>query len=172
MKTMMMLSRIAVTLLVICLAKAGLAQQKPVTSPAPDKKEVAAPVTAATVVPGYRYEAKGRRDPFRNLDLESTVQTMAAPALRPPGLRGQLVSEINLVGIVKSKGAFTAMATGFRGKTLFIHENDTLYDGKVMQIRNDAVVFSQNLTDNQGRKLTQQVVKKLYSTRGEAKDAK
>jgi Tfp pilus assembly protein PilP len=92
--------------------------------------------------------------------------------VRPPGLKGQLVSEINLAGIVKSKNQYMAMATGYRGKTYFLQPNDELYDGKVTEIKSDAVIFSQTLTDGQGRKLSQRVVKKLYPTRGEGNDAK
>ena len=141
------------------------------TSPTP-QQAAAAPVQASEVVPSYKYEAKGRRDPFRSLDVTSSVQATNVPIIRPPGLKGQLVSEINVVGIVKSKGEYMALATGYRGKTHFIHPNDELYDGRIVEIRRDAVVFNQILTDNQGKKLSQQVVKKLYPTRGEGNDAK
>ncbi len=154
--------------------------QKPVQPATQDKPAGPPPASAqapghsgeAVVVPNYKYEARGRRDPFRSLDIVTTVQAAAVPLVRPPGLKGQLVSEINLVGIVKSKNELLAMATGFRGKTFFIRANDELYDGKVLDIRSDAVVFNQILTDNQGKKLSQQVVKKLYATRGEGSDAK
>ncbi|MCI0621432.1 MAG: hypothetical protein L0387_07150 [Acidobacteria bacterium] len=142
---------------------------------APPAQVASAPAVSpsqAVVVPTYKYEAKGRRDPFRSLDVVTTVQATSAPTVRPPGLKGQLVSEINLAGIVKSKNHYMAMATGYRGKTYFIHPNDELYDGKVIDIKSDAVIFSQTFTDSQGRKLSQQVVKKLYPTRGEGNDAK
>ena len=73
---------------------------------------------------------------------------------------------------MQSKGEYLAMATGYRGKTYFVRPKDELYDGRVMQIRSDAVVFNQILTDSQGKKLSQQVVKKLYPTRGEGNDTK
>jgi Tfp pilus assembly protein PilP len=139
---------------------------------APPAAAATAPASQAVVVPSYKYEAKGRRDPFRNLDVVNTIQATSAPMLRPPGLKGQLVSEINLVGIVLSKGEYIAMGTGYRGRTYFVHPNDELYDGKVLQIRKDAVVFNQIVNDSQGKKLSQQVVKKLYPTRGEGNDAK
>ena len=130
------------------------------------------PTSQAVVVPTYKYEAKGRRDPFRSLDVSATIQASTAPAVRAPGLKGQLVSEINLAGIVKSKNQYMAMATGYRGKTYFLQPNDDLYDGKVIEIKSDAVVFNQTLTDSQGKRLSQRVVKKLYPTRGEGNDAK
>jgi hypothetical protein len=123
-------------------------------------------------VPHYKYEAKGRRDPFRTLDVTNTIQAAAAPVVRPPGLKGQLVSEIKLVGIVKSKGTLMAIAEGYRNKTFFVREKADLYDGKVLEIKNDGVVFSQTLTDSHGKKITQQVIKKLYPTRGEGTNAR
>jgi Tfp pilus assembly protein PilP len=168
--------------LVLLLALApgdARAQQTSESAPA-DKVPAAAPATTPTqvppsqavVVPTYKYEAKGRRDPFRSLDVSETIQASTAPAVRLPGLRGQLVSEINLAGIVKSRNQYMAMATGYRGKTYFLQPNDELYDGKVVEIRSDAVVFNQTLTDGQGRKLSQRVVKRLYPTRGEGNDTK
>jgi hypothetical protein len=132
-----------------------------------------APAAANEVsVPTYRYEIKGRRDPFRALDVTRTIQAAAAPVVRPPGLKGQLVSEIRVLGIVRSKGALMAMVQGFRNKTFFLHPNDPLFDGKVQEIRSDSVVFNQFLTDNLGKKVSQQIVKKLYPTRGEGNNEK
>jgi hypothetical protein len=170
----------ATYVLVTCFGFTQALAQQPVKSnqgKAPAAPAQAAPATPvptsqAVVVPTYKYEAKGRRDPFRSLDVSATIQASTAPTVRAPGLKGQLVSEINLAGIVKSKNQYMAMATGYRGKTYFLQPNDDLYDGKVIEIKSDAVIFSQTLTDSQGKKLSQRVVKKLYPTRGEGNDAK
>ena len=150
--------------------KSGAAQQ-----PAPSSPPAAPAVTPTAneaAVPIYKYEVKGRRDPFRSLDVTRTIQAASAPIVRPPGLKGQLVSEIRIMGIVKSKGELTAIVQGYRDKTFFIHANDILYDGKVLEIRNDAVIFDQTLTDNLGKKISQQIVKKLYPKRGEGTNEK
>jgi Tfp pilus assembly protein PilP len=118
----------------------------------------------------YKYEIRGRRDPFRPLDVAAaSFQTTQVPMVRPPGLKGQLVSEIRLVGIVETRSGILAMVQGYRSRTFFLHANDALYDGKVAEIRKDAVVFSQILKDTQGKTMTQQVVKKLQPTRGEGR---
>jgi Pilus assembly protein, PilP len=151
-------------------------QQSGTTQPPPGTPPTAVPAAPPagneTAVPIYKYEVKGRRDPFRSLDVTRTVQAASAPVVRPPGLKGQLVSEIRVVGVVKSKGALMAIVQGYRNKTFFVHPDDLLYDGKVLEVRNDAVVLSQILTDNQGKKTSQQVVKKLYPTRGEGNNEK
>jgi len=170
----------ALYVVMICFAfSQALAQQpsksnqgKTPTAPTEAPPSSPVPTSQAVVVPTYKYEAKGRRDPFRSLDVSSTIQASTAPTVRPPGLKGQLVSEINLAGIVKSKNRYMAMATGYRGKTYFLQPNDDLYDGKVIEIKSDAVIFSQTLTDSQGKKVSQRVVKRLYPTRGEGNDAK
>lgn len=123
-------------------------------------------------LPIYKYEQRGRRDPFRSLDVTTTVQAASAPIVRPPGLKGQMVSEIKVVGIVKNKGELMAIAVGYRNKTYFVHASDILFDGKVLEVRKDSVVLIQTLTDNFGKKLSQQVVKKLYPTRGEGNNEK
>ena len=177
----MKLTVLAASILLIFFGFAEALAQQPAKSnrgekaqAAPAQAAPAAPVppSQAVIVRTYKYEAKGRRDPFRSLDVSDTILVSAAPRVRPPGLKGQLVSEINLAGIVKSKKDYMAMATGYRGKTYFLHSNDELYDGKVIEIKSDAVIFSQTLTDGQGRKLSQRVLKRLYPTRGEGNDAK
>jgi Tfp pilus assembly protein PilP len=145
-----------------------------------EKKTAAVVQTASSMgtnsgdanVTNYKYEPRGRRDPFRSLDVVNSVQAAAAPTVRPPGLKGQLVLEIKLMGIVRSKSGIMAMAEGYRGRTFFIHAGDDLYDGKVIEIRNDSVLFSQTLTDSLGKKISRQVVKKLHPTRGEGNNEK
>ena len=158
--------------LLVHAQQAGQANESAREDPSPPVVSVTPPGGQEAPAMNYRYEPRGRRDPFRSLDSTTTVQAASAPIVRPPGLKGQLVSEINLVGIVKKKGDLMALATGFRGKTFFIRSHDDLYDGKVVEIRSDAVVINQYLTDAHGKKISQQTVKKLYPTRGEGKDAK
>lgn len=178
------------TLLLAFLEGAALPQKsgKPALSPKPSAVQSTAPSPASTIpvspsastgatssepaLPIYKYEQRGRRDPFRSLDVTTTVQAASAPIVRPPGLKGQLVSEIKIVGIAKSKDGLMAIAEGYRNKTYFIHSNDILYDGKVVEIRKDSVQFTQTMTDNLGKKLSHQVVKKLYPTRGEGNNEK
>jgi len=166
-------SLFSAALLLLTVAGAGAAIEgrktgavPPPTAPPTD------PGTADSTVSNYKYEAHGRRDPFRSLDVTNTIQASAAPIVRPPGLKGQLVSEIKLIGVVKSKDGIRAIAEGYRGRTFFIHQGDDLYDGKVLEVRNDSLLLSQNLTDSFGKRISQQVVKKLHPTRGEATNEK
>ncbi len=123
-------------------------------------------------VPHFRYQSKGRRDPFRPLDAANVLPARPAPVLRPRGLKGQLVSEMNLVGWVEAGGEFTAIASGTGAKTYFLRRGDRLYDGKVVEVGKASVIFSRTLTDSVGTKIRQRVVKKLHPTPGEGGDGK
>ncbi|MEW5975644.1 MAG: pilus assembly protein PilP [Acidobacteriota bacterium] len=149
-------------------AQARTEKKEAPAAPRPTQGQVA----EQAAVPPYRYEAKGRRDPFRTLDVQTSIQATSAPIVRPPGLKGQLVSELKLVGIVRTKDGPMAIVEGYRNRTFFMRPKDDLYDGKVLEIRPDRIVLSQTLTDSQGKTLTQQVTKKLYPTRGEGSDEK
>ncbi len=160
----------AVLLLLIAVDhKSFPAAEKSVT---PAAVPAASSPSAAESVSNYKYETRGRRDPFRSLDVTNTIQATTAPLVRPAGPKGQLVSEIKLMGIVKSKDGIMGVVQGYRGRTFFIHSGDDLYDGKVLEIRNDSLLLNQILTDSFGKKISQQVVKKLHPTRGEGTNEK
>jgi Tfp pilus assembly protein PilP len=163
---------------IVVLLLLGAVDHKPVQgaeklvttqSPAP---VIGSSSAAESTVTNYKYETRGRRDPFRTLDVTNTIQATAAPLVRPAGPKGQLVSEIKLMGIVKSKDGIMGVIQGYRGRTFFIHSGDDLYDGKVLEIRNDSLLLNQILTDSFGKKISQQVVKKLHPTRGEGTNEK
>jgi hypothetical protein len=46
-------------------------------------------------------------------------------------------------------------------KAYFLHENDPVYNGFVVRITPDSVVFSEQVTDKFGKKSTREVVKKV-----------
>ena len=65
------------------------------------------------------------------------------PVLRPPGLRGVLVSETTIIGVVTSRepsmNVAVILAPG--GKTYFATLGDELFDAVIKRIQADAVVF-------------------------------
>jgi hypothetical protein len=105
--------------------------------------EEAPPVLA--VPRGYKYDPRGRRDPFVNPVPKPPAPEPAIPVIRPPGLKGVLLVEANLTGVVTSREA-TAMnrvviaAPG--GRTYFAAPGDALFDAVIKEIRPDSVVFT------------------------------
>ncbi|NKB87972.1 MAG: hypothetical protein GKS06_07115 [Acidobacteria bacterium] len=108
----------------------------------------------------FVYQAGSRRDPFRSL-LAMREREISAPELRPSGLPGFLINELQLTAIAAFQGRFQAMALGADGRTYFVEVGTTLYDGRVVQITADQVVFEQDVEDLLGARSTRQVVKSM-----------
>lgn len=124
----------------------------PATS-APAQPAAAAGQAAPTATPEapppqgvYSYDAQGRRDPFVSLLLRGG-DARPAGASRPPGLPGLLIAEISVKGVLKAKGDFVAILQASDSKTYIAHSGDKVMDGSVKSITQDAVVFSQDVSD-------------------------
>jgi len=136
-----------VLLLSVLIFGVGLAvfpQAKPQNPPAPQQEEVP-PVY--TVPKDYRYIASGRRDPFVN-PVPKPKGTAAAPVpARPPGLKGVLLREAQIKGVVTSKlpsmNVVIISAPGAKAP-YFAHIGDELYDAVVKSIRLETVTFALN----------------------------
>jgi len=123
-----------------------------------------------TVPSGYKYEPHGRRDPFVNPVPKPKAPEPEIPVVRPPGLRGVLITEIALVGIVSSKepGMNKAVVKAPGNKIYFVAGGDELFDAVVKEIRPDAVVFTQT-PRGQSRTPVRDVVRTLAPAPGEKK---
>jgi Tfp pilus assembly protein PilP len=106
----------------------------------------------------YTYDPQGRRDPFMNM-LKPVSDT--GPKTRPPGLRGFMIAEVALKGIVKTPKGFTAMLM-FNDKSYFVNTGDRLFDGQITAIDATTVTFRQEVTDPLSTVKTREVKKTLY----------
>ena len=117
------------------------------TPEAPPKAaaKVEDPPPPLSVPAGYRYEPRGRRDPFVNPVPKTQGGGLAEdpiPVVRPDGLPGVLVSEVKLSGIVHSTDNEMNKAMLVVGRnTYFAKKGDRLFDGVVKEIRRNEVVF-------------------------------
>lgn len=93
---------------------------------------------------GYRYDSRGRRDPFVSLALGLNI---LPPEARPPGLSGMLIQEVTLHGIVKTSQGYIAMIQGSDNKSYFARVGERLYDGTIENIDDEKVVFLQEIND-------------------------
>lgn len=93
---------------------------------------------------GYRYDARGRRDPFVSL---AQGYALLDQTVRPPGLAGMLIQEVSLHGIVKTSEGFIAMIQGTDNKSYFARVGGRLYDGTIEAIDSAKVVFLQEIND-------------------------
>ncbi|HVF60399.1 MAG TPA: hypothetical protein VNJ70_11365 [Thermoanaerobaculia bacterium] len=109
---------------------------------------------------GYTYDPGNRRDPFKSLLAGPERTQFKGP--RPEGIPGLLIDEIDLTGIFRTGRGYAAQVKASnQAKSYLIKEGDRLYDGEVLSISGDAVVFKQTVQDPTALKPFREVVKKL-----------
>src|SRR5262245_3603570 len=94
----MMRRILLISILVLAPSLPVFSQVQPEKPPAPEE-----PPPVLAVPKNYRYNGRGRRDPFVNPVPKPKVTAVSVPANRPPGLRGVLVSEALIAGVVTSR---------------------------------------------------------------------
>jgi len=123
------------------------------------------PPPALAVPKDYHYNARARRDPFVNPVPKPVVKAAPPPPVvtaRPPGLKGVLVTEAEIIGIVVSRepsmNVITIQAPG--GRRYFARVGDALYDAVVKNIKSDSVTFAvtaQGLDEKTPRELVRKM---------------
>src|SRR5262245_33762956 len=114
----------------------------------------------------YKYDSHGRRDPFINPVPKPAGIKPAAPIVRPPGLKGVLIAEATIAGVVTSKvpSMNVVIINAPAGKTYFARVGDELFDASVKEIRLETVTFALNSPPPSGRR---DVVRKVRPAPGE-----
>jgi hypothetical protein len=119
----------------------------------------AAPESAAPeqpVTPDGKFAANGRRDPFI-----SPVVSRAGGSGCSTGKKCLEIGAINLRGVVHAESGFIAVVSNGLNKAYFLRENDPVFNGYVMKITGDSIVFQETLQDRLGKSFTREVVKKI-----------
>lgn len=110
---------------------------------------------------GYAYDAAGRRDPFLSL-LVARESAEEVSDARLEGVPGLLVSEVDLTGIfILPDGPVAQVQSASLDKSYLLRVGDRLYDGSVVGITSNEVVFRQIVDDPTALKPFREVVKKL-----------
>jgi len=110
---------------------------------------------------GYGYDPGDRRDPFRSL-LQTRDDTAADRGPRPEGISGLLIGELDLTGIfVLPEGPVAQVQTSDRDRSFLLRTGDKLYDGDVVSVSLDELVFRQILDDPTALTPFREVVKRL-----------
>ena len=111
-----------------------------------DKKQTPRPVTAA-----------GRRDPF----VSPVVALGAVGSGCSTGKRCLAIDQIALKGVVKSDAGMIAVVVNAMDKAYFLRENDPVFNGYVVKITGDSIVFKESFKDRLGKSLTRDVTKTI-----------
>jgi Tfp pilus assembly protein PilP len=103
-----------------------------------------------------KWSMTGKRDPF-----VSPVVSQSSGSGCSTGKKCLEIGAINLRGVVRSESGFIAVVTNSLNKAYFLRENDPVFDGYVVKITGDSIVFQETLQDRLGKTFTREVVKKI-----------
>ena len=115
-----------------------------------------AAVSEEQVKPTSRNSANGRRDPF-----VSPVVSRAGGSGCSTGKKCLEIGAINLRGVVHAESGFIAVVSNSLNKAYFLRENDPVFNGYVVKITGDSIVFQETVQDRLGKTFTREVVKKI-----------
>jgi hypothetical protein len=104
-----------------------------------------------------KWAMNGKRDPF----FSPVVQTNGSGC--STGKKCLEIGGINLRGVVKSDSGFIAVVTNNLNKAYFLRENDPVFNGYVVKITGDSVVFQETIQDKLGKPFTREVVKRIFT---------
>lgn len=106
------------------------------------------------------YDPGNRRDPFLSLIVDR--EGAAVEGQRPEGVPGLMIGDLEVTGIIKfGQQTVAQVRAADRAVSYLVHEGDRLYDGDVVSIREDEVVFQQIVDDPAALRPFRTVVKKL-----------
>jgi len=100
----------------------------PAAAPAPPQPVASATAAEPAAPAAGKYDAKGRRDPFENLEVRE-------------GASGPTLASAKLTGIVRGSRGPLALVETSDGLGYILKPGDTLGDGRLLEIGPDSVVF-------------------------------
>ena len=106
---------------------------------------------------GKKWAMTGSRDPF----FSPVVQQHGSGCAT--GKKCLEIGAINVRGVVKSDTGFIAVVTNNLNKAYFLRENDPVFNGYVVKITGDSVVFQETIQDKLGKSFTREVVKRILA---------
>ncbi len=131
------------------------------SSPADNKLAPIGASTDASQTPkpdDKKWAMNGKRDPFFSPVVQQTSGSGCST-----GKKCLEIGQINVRGIVKSQDGFIAVVTNSLNKAYFLHENDPVFNGFVLRITGDSVVFQETYQDKLGKPVTREVTKTVVA---------
>ena len=98
-----------------------------------------------------------KRDPF----VSPIVSKVGGPTNCAGGKKCLVVDQVALRGIVRSQNGMIAVIVNAANKAYFMRENDPVYNGFVVKITLDSIVFRETVTDRLGKPSTREITKKV-----------
>jgi hypothetical protein len=104
-----------------------------------------------------KYNPNGKRDPF----VSPVVAHAAGGSNCSTGKKCLEIGTVNLRGVVHGESGFIAVVSNGLNKAYFLRENDPVFNGYVVKITGDSIVFQETLQDRLGKTFTREVTKKI-----------
>ena len=102
----------------------------------------------------------GRRDPF----ISPVVNRSMVGSGCSTGKKCLAIDQINLKGVVKSDAGMIAVVVNAMNKAYFLRENDPVFNGFVVRITGDSIIFKETIQDRLGKSMTREVTKKITTS--------
>jgi hypothetical protein len=99
----------------------------------------------------------GRRDPF----VSPVVNRSMVGSGCSTGKRCLAIEQISLKGVVRAEVGMIAVVVNALNKAYFLRENDPVFNGYVVKITGDSIIFRETLQDKLGKTFTREVTKKI-----------
>ena len=144
----------------------GCAKSKPVAAhkKSQPKQQIAVenqkkPAEAKTEAP-KQINLSGRRDPFVSPVVNRSMMGSGCST----GKRCLAIDQINLKGVVKADSGMIAVVVNSLNKAYFLRENDPVFNGFVVKITGDSIIFKETIQDRLGKPMTREVTKKITTS--------
>ncbi|MEL7061141.1 MAG: hypothetical protein AAGN46_14060 [Acidobacteriota bacterium] len=108
----------------------------------------------------YRYDPGLRRDPFRSLLRQKDLPEEERQ--RPEGIPGLLIDDLTIDGVfIQPEGPVAQVRAASEDTSFLLRPGDQLWDGDVVRIESDAIIFKQEVDDPTALKPFREVVKRI-----------
>ena len=143
---------------------------------APKAKPVAAHKKAQPkqqiAVENQKQPAKAKGDAPKQINLSSRRDPFVSPVVNRSmmgsgcsvGKRCLAIDQINLKGVVKADSGMIAVVVNSLNKAYFLRENDPVFNGYVVKITGDSIIFKETIQDRLGKAMTREVTKKITTS--------
>jgi len=137
-------------------AKAPVAKAtKPVAKAATAKKPAAKESAAAAKPVAAR--SANKRDPF----LSPVVTGRGGAPACSTGKRCLAIEQVVLKGTIKTREGMLALVENAAQRAYVLRENDAVFNGVVVKITGDSVIFRESVLDSLGHESQREVVKRV-----------
>jgi hypothetical protein len=100
---------------------------------------------------------KGKRDPFISIIRDGSNERNGCGT----GKKCLVISDLTLKGVVRSGSDKFAVVENAARRTYFLREKDPVFNGQVVRITDNELIFRETVIDRIGRAIPREVVKKL-----------